>query len=485
MTEMESKTKRQEHSIEVWRMAKGLGTLNLVPRFGKTRIAKIISEKLIAKYPTASILAIAPNDITCKNLIKNLPSKVICVTRNQIMNNFNDYSKREYLLVIIDEVHRFLDEKGILLLEFNAKYKLGLTGDRLSMFNKSMLKLRGFPVIDTITEDEAIRNNWISPSVEYNLGVEIEDYKRDMYVACSDRIKEIISNYKDLYKRMNTVFGTKLFNSDIDLMYALYGGIKYTPHGKISSINIPPQAVRGELAETMGWNKDLDLSVDLNARVNEYFNPSVLQETARMFSDIVRERNDLIINSKNKISAVLDILTKNPVPSIIFNESTNMATLIAEAIGDEAIEYHSSMKSRYIKNPDTGEYFCHANGNPIKFGLQRLKAFAIAGIKTGLFKYICTAKALNEGVDIPILSQVITTGGTINPSTHLQRVARGKTLYEGDPEKVTTIINIYIKSFDYNGETYVSRDYSKLSARQKDSQVIWVDSIDEIFADME
>lgn len=485
MIEDKSKSTRQDSAIETWRINKGMGTFNFVPRFGKTRVASKIVDKVLNKNPDSKILATAPNEITIKNLIKHLDSRVIFATRNQIVRNFEYYSNEKFDLILVDEIHRFLDHNGLKILELESKFKLGLTGDKLSVENNLLLKSNGFPVIDVITEEEAIAKGWISSFVEYNLGVDIEDYKIDDYIAFSRRIKDIADTYQGLHKRMNTVFGRKIFNSDMDLVYSLYTGTKYFPPNSFKPRRIPPEVVRGELAETMGWSKDLDISIDLNAKIDRYFNPSHLQETGKLFNEIIRERNNLIINSKNKIQAVLDIIARNPVPTIIFNESTNMADLIASGLGKEAIEYYSNMESRYIKNPDTGEYICYKNGNPIKFGVSRLKKLAIEGMKTGAFKYLCTVKALNEGVDIPVLSQVITTGGTINPSTHLQRVARGKTIYDKNPDKVTIIINVYIKDFEHGEDIITSRDASKLSIRQKDSTVYWVNTIDEIFSDID
>ena len=49
MIEIESKTRRQDEGIEKWRLNKGIGTLNYVPRFGKTKVATKISSKLIDK----------------------------------------------------------------------------------------------------------------------------------------------------------------------------------------------------------------------------------------------------------------------------------------------------------------------------------------------------------------------------------------------------------------------------------------------------
>lgn len=103
-------------------------------------------------------------------------------------------------------------------------------------------------------------------------------------------------------------------------------------------------------------------------------------------------------------------------------------------------------------------------------------------LKDGTFKYLVTAKALNEGVDI------------LNPNTgynnelvqqtfytHLQRTARGKTIHHLNPNKVTKIINVYIKDFSYEDKIISSRDANKLIIKTADTAVYWVDHISDIF----
>ena len=60
------------------------------------------------------------------------------------------------------------DKTIILIKKLNFQYKLGLTGSTLSVTDKTKLRSIGFPVIDTITEEEAIANNWIADYDEYN-----------------------------------------------------------------------------------------------------------------------------------------------------------------------------------------------------------------------------------------------------------------------------------------------------------------------------
>ena len=61
-----SKDVRQRISVEKWREAKGQGTLNLIMRFGKTRVADMIIGRIFEKNPTSKILVLAPNEITYK-----------------------------------------------------------------------------------------------------------------------------------------------------------------------------------------------------------------------------------------------------------------------------------------------------------------------------------------------------------------------------------------------------------------------------------
>jgi superfamily II DNA or RNA helicase len=474
-----SKSNRQEVAIYKWRNAEGRGTLNLVPGFGKTRCAVLVCERILLRNPNAKILAVAPNDIGYQNLVENLPKEVIVTTRYKLSNDLDAYKSVTFDLIVVDEIHRFV--KDIYILTVNAKWKLGLTGDPLRGDAKTILRIHGFPVVDTITEDEALRNGWIADFVEYNLAVDIEEHKKEPYKAYSDKIKGFMDMYRDLYKRLNTVLNMKLFNSDMDLMFAIGTGVNVKTPGSRVGTHIPAEVIRSELAKTVGWSKDLDMSVDFNVRLNDMFSPGALHEASIVFGNITRERNALIINSRNKVDAVIEIINRNPVPTIIFSESTQMASDIARVLGDEAIEYHSKVESGYIINPKTKDYYRAKNGNPIKFGSTRLKKLAIEEIMNGTFKYLCTVKSLNDSVDIPILRQVITTGGTANPSTHIQRIARGKRIFADDLSKITTIINVYIKDFIVDNVLIASRDASKLRQRQAEDSAIWVDSIDEIF----
>lgn len=477
-----TKTERQNIGIKTWRGFKGKGTLNYVPRFGKTEIANRTSKTILEKYPSVQIIAVAPNEITYKNLVNKLDGKVIVTTRARIINDEELLNSKPYLL-IIDEIHRFLESQHHCILNIDAKFKLGLTGNKLDKKDKEILSKYGFPVIDTISEDDAIINNWISEYLEYNIGVEIEDYKKDLYVSLSDKISSILNTYKDCYKVFNNQIGFKLIDNDTDLMFALFGGKKYFDKQAQRFVTFKGDVIRNILAKAYNWDKDMPLETVRQKQIDDHFNPSNTFNTAVIFGRIVRERNSLIIDSKNKIEMAIEIYKANPVVTMIFNESTNMANLISNAIGIEAIEYHSAIETKFVIDPITKDYFRNKKGEPIKFGLTRMKKLAIEGINNGTFNVICTAKSLNEGLDIPKLQQIITTGGTTSVGTHLQRTARAKTIDPNNNSKIAIIINVYIKDFEYDGRIIESRDLQKLKQRQKDVNAYYVDTIEEIFVD--
>ena len=114
-----NKDKRQDESVEKWRKAGGKGTLNLRMRFGKTRVASKIVKNMFDHKSDYHILAIAPNDITYKNLHFNLEAPADCAgwidvrTINQLINYTQDARLKGELpfkvdLLILDEVHKLL-----------------------------------------------------------------------------------------------------------------------------------------------------------------------------------------------------------------------------------------------------------------------------------------------------------------------------------------------------------------------------------------
>lgn len=490
MIEDESKSKRQEEGIQLWRKNKGTGILNYTMRFGKSKIAQMVVDRFLINNPTATVYVVTPNEITQKNIytwLNKLTGKESVLTVYSCCNLIDASPEKciECDLLIIDEIHKFLNPSGLkVLMYIKAHFKLGLTGTIMSDQDIKLLKNQGFPIIDTITEDEALKNHWISNFKEYNLAVELEEHDKEKYAGFSQPIHETLDLFKGMAKMINNREGMTLFKDDFNLIMSAFVGINYHNNKGIPTF-LKPDLIRNIIAGNMGWNKDLDLTIPFNAERDRIWNPNNIYERVKQFKSYVAKRNLILIHNKVKLNAVLEILANNPVTTICFNESTEMVDDITDMLPGQAVAYHSNIETRHLIG-ENGDLIRDKTGNPKKFGKVSLKKLAIEGIKTGKFKYLITAKALDEGLDIAGIEQVITTAGSTSPTQYAQRNARGKTVDVYNPDKITTIINIYIDDFMLGGNILIkSRDKQKLIERQSKSEndIVWIDNISQIVKD--
>ena len=470
-----TKDHRQEESTIKWRNNNGIGCINACPRFGKTQIALKIIEKNRAKNPKSKIIVIVPSESIEKHWNDKIDSVNILTIHKAKLSIDAIMKATTYIdILIVDELHKYTsDDNRLLIIELAkmSKFRLALTGT----YPDDKKLQYWFPVIDTISESEALEKGWISDFIEYNLPIDLTKEEKTKYNIYSSFITETMNLFKGKANVVNE--GTHFIKDDLDLIYTCYSG--KTHNRKY----IPGDAFRQALAKHMGWNRDLDLSNPSNRERDVYWNPNNLYERCKQFKIYVTNRNEILINNENKLNLLKEILNRNPVPTIIFNESIDFVNTVADELGTKAIAYHSKIKSRPIIDPETNELIKFKTGRVKMFGATHLKNEAIEGIKTGKYLYLVTVKSLDEGLDLPKLEQVIITAGSANPLQQLQRSARGKTIDSDNENKVTKIFNLYIDDFyDDFGFLVKSRDKMKLIERQKrySHSVKWVNSISEI-----
>jgi len=467
----ESKLKRQYESLMKWRNAGGVGTLNLVMRFGKTMVGLLAVNKMLEKNPKVDVCIAVPS-VTVKDewynqiktfTINDLTPFIRVYTANQLLD---EDLKIDCDFLIIDEVHKFTSDKRLRILRretVKSKYLMCLTGSMPGGDMKEKI-IAYAPIIDTITEAEALRNNWISNFLEFNVPLQFPDNDKIEYRSYSTIIKDTLNKFKDMYKLFRYKDRSLMYDNDFNLIMSCYSG-KATPYGYLT-----PDIVRAGIVGKQSWNPDL---------AKEWSDEHIKQQ-AMKFNKAIAKRNDLLIHNIVKLNAVLTIFRHNPVSTICFNESTKFADVITDAInnniGRTAICYHSNIETAALIDPSTGQWITYGErstraGEIKKFGKDSLKKLAIEGMKIGTYTFLSTARALDEGLTLPNLGQVITTAGTANPMQYAQRNARGKTVDAYNPSKVTKIYNLYFDDFtilndDGEPEFVKSRDKTKLYLRQ-------------------
>jgi len=482
-----SKSLRQELGITNWVANKGIGTFNWVMQFGKTRAGCLIATRTFAKHKDKPILIVVFNQVVKANWIKSineytslmLDRDVLIKTITEITNDATNGITYDVHLMIIDEIHRSTSDVAYRVFTI-VKYKfiLGLTGTYPVGDDKRKID-KFCPVIDVITETEALENKWIAPFREYNILLDLPDEDKLRYEGFTAPIREILNLFKGTHKEFRIGNSTDyLCKTDYDVIQGCYSGINTRDQlGK--SIHFKADDVRRLIAARRGWNQQIDLGDELSNQIDLYWNPTSIETNAKKFMDMVRRRNDLLINHHIKLRAVVEIFKKNPVNTICFNESTDFADVIAYTINTEladqgmlAVVYHSNISSRSLIDPITGDYYKTGKGEIKTFGKTTLRNLALSGLQDGTYKFLCTAKALDEGVSVPSLRQVITTAGSANPTQYKQRSARGKTVDIYDTNKITNIFNLCFNDFiGSEGNIINNRDLQKLTIRQQNNAI--------------
>ena len=506
-----TKHERSITGINRWESADSIGTLLYVTGFGKTRTGLLAANRILEKKPTAKIVILTASDAVGKVWAKAItaPDEFFSFTPWQITNSFSIYSAATmsnilnggtknicWDLVIFDEIHKFTaPERYTLFSRLDYKTILGLTGTYPIGVKKAMLD-KYCPVVDIISEREALDNGWISNFVEYNIACQLTDEDRARYEKFTVPIHETMELFKNLYKKFIRPDNTLLFKDDYHLIQSCKSGLK-TKDNLGHPTYIPADHVRQLCATFMGWTPTLPLNTEYNRTRDEYWNPENIKNRVAIFTDFVDKRQDIIINSDVKLEKVVEIFKDSQLSTICFNESTEFADRVAKRINDEfgsdkalAVVYHSNMESRPLWDDDIQDYIRYGSGQKageIKvFGQATLKKIAVEGLASGYYKFLSTARALDEGLDIPTIEQVITTAGTANPIQYIQRTGRGKRVDIYNPNKVTKIFNLYFEDFvGSSGNIVKSRDKQKLIAKQTDrnSTVIWVEDLADLLSD--
>lgn len=492
----DTKTERQNLTVEKWTTSGRKGLFEACPRFGKTSVGIKIIEESYLKDPTLNLMIVVPSEIIKQHWLSQAEvhsdiDYIKDLVKDSILTSYALVSKSKSQeietpdLLIIDEIHRYFthgsEEIRKVISNLNFINFLGMTGVKIKEVLPANIIAYFGGIIDTITEDEAIENGWVTSYIEYNVPLSLSEYDKERYVGFSKPISETLELFRGMKNRLNNRLKHNLFKDDLQVIFGCYSGLKF------KGDYLKGHNIRDLVASTMGWKIDLNPNYPQNQVIEEFWNPDNLYERCKYFQRALQKRNQIILHNRVKIEAVLEILDVNPVPTIIFNDSTDMVDEITNAIREKVIAYHSNIKSRPVWDDHTKDYIKVASGKnagrPRMFGKIMLKKMAIEGMRMGKYKYLVTAKALDEGLDIANVEQIITTSGSTNPITHFQRTSRGKTINPKDNSKTTTIINLYFKDFYNNkAELVRCRDQQKLLMRQKslDTPIVELNSLSQI-----
>jgi superfamily II DNA or RNA helicase len=364
----------------------GQGTLEAVTGFGKTMVGQV-AHRWLMKYAgvgakTVVIVPTLPLKEQWERIARESKWEVYEIWTIQ---SFIRQETMDCDLLILDEIHMYKAEQFRRCFDIAVyQFVLGLTATLDDTDPRHHIIDLFAPVVSTIKLDEALDNRWISPYRVYNLGVKLEP--------------AVLEEYQEV----SASFGKckAFFNHDFELMMKCYTQKKWRE------------------AFAADYQK-----IDPEVNVQRIF------LTARKGANAMRRRKQILYESTAKLDVAVDICREHPERKIIvFGQSIEAAEYIRKQLGREAEAYHSKIKARTINGKKVGS-------KTVK--KQILERFCKPDVKLHV---LATAKAMDMGVDIPVLDTGIVVAGTSKSLQNIQRLGR---IVRKTKDKIAIWVEIY------------------------------------------
>ena len=170
------RTERQKLGVRKWIQSGCRGTLQWCTGVGKTRAAIMAIKGFLTKNSNKIIVVVVPTEYLKIQWITELNKYSLSghVSVEIINSAIKLNSQIDFL--ILDECHRIPSNTFFAIFDKRSpKIVLGLSATFSRLDGRHELLKRYCPVCDLITVQEAIKNKWLSPYIEYKVIIEPDD----------------------------------------------------------------------------------------------------------------------------------------------------------------------------------------------------------------------------------------------------------------------------------------------------------------------
>lgn len=419
-----AKNKEQMNILAAWAKAGFKAGIVAPTGVGKSRVIAIAAGEHVRRIPTERWLITVPTehirDVEIpENFIKWGYGKeydegeivVECIQSSY--GRENEYWDG----LVVDEVHRLLTPEYSKLLDNNTFGKILVLTATLPYDKEQMLMEYGIPIVYRLSVPDALKKDLISAYRIFNLSVKFTVEEKAKY----DKIQKDYTYYEAI----------------------LGGNYKaFDNASKFRSIDIRTIDFQEKfLANDEGYASVQDM-------IKSYTN---MKDASFRFYRLMTARKQLCFNASNKAITAKEIVDRFPDRrGIYFSESIKSAEDVCNLIGGEiSVAFHSKMSDK------------DRAANMLKFSDNQ-----------GKIKFLCAAKAVNEGVNVPDCSLGICGSGPSTALHDIQRRGRTTRVDENDPDKVAYYFNLYV------GQT---QEQKWVKQRTKnDPSVEWITCLDDI-----
>lgn len=372
---------RQRQVVRRFWATGGKGSFLAATGFGKSLVGVMAMLMFRKKYPDVPIIVCVPSDYLraqWRVLVKEHKLTNVYVNTVHTLIKHRTYAG----LLILDEMHSYSSPvfSGIFQ-SVSYNFILGMTATMNEDEERDLILHEKCPVFDEITLKECLNEGWVSPFVVYNYGIVLNEDDQ-MY-------------YDDLSGKFNKFAST--FGHNLTEMFRCLNDSDY----------------RKEFAKERKWPPERIIIHAKNAVSN------------------MKLRKDFLYNHPEILNTAEAIIkTHGKGKKIItFSQSADFCDALTDRLGYEhARSYHTRMKSQEIEGK--------------KYAGKKLKDKVLELFKKDEIQVINTAKALDQGVDIPHIDMSLVCSGTSSVRQSIQRTGRNIRYVKG---KRACEINIFIK----------------------------------------
>lgn len=415
-------------SLEKWRLNRGRGTISYDRYLDITKPAVKTIIKYIAANIKGYVVIMVPNTVRANlwevNISTNMDKPDTFNDRVKLLKVDDVLQKNlkdDVELLIVDSIELYTDhyrEKVLLGKYIKFKYSMGLTYSTVPE-KLGFVCQEGFELIDKVTKLDLITSRLLSNIDEYMVEIPMSPVDRKQYDFYSEFISETLEMFDDFKTIQNCYIGDR-------------------------KTGISPDRFREQLAKERGWNKELDLSFELNRNIDRFYAPSNIYERVKTFNEYIQNRTRLLSDNNAKVDAVVEIVQKFMDKKIlIINKRGPFAHTISTAINkvikapnppascnlelfdggiptgipsiipQVAVEYHLDIEKQPMVDTNTGRPILYKSGvkkGQIKdLGAKSISNINLEGFNNDRHNVICANNALFPDMEIEVDFIIITS----------------------------------------------------------------------------
>jgi hypothetical protein len=423
------------NAVESWKNNKGIGTMLCPAPLNDKVPLLLILQRIYSRSPTCSTIIIVENFNYRLDLIDFL-------TKQEDEENNNEFKRlldEKYIRIF---THDFVNSGrwhspaflGILynpesfdltyrLWLDNCKFKLVVLNHILDNQEDRLYLSKICPILDEFKQSEIDELRTSLPVEEMWVGVDIP--------SDSENCKLLDYYNKQITKTLN-IFGS------IDSIKCARTGNSITNESAVQFCT--------RIANENGWNDKLDMSTEYNRMIDEVYNPNTLNECAKNFYEIVRERSNIVTDFEGKLNSIYDICKKHENEKILIiskrGEFAANVTIYLNNMFDDVVcgDYHNKVENIILRNRDGSPVLVKSGvnkGKPKEIGYQAQMTLNQRKFNDGEINILSTSNSPDKNLNIDVDIIIITSPLCEDIKSYLYRLT--KVNYRGGSIKLYTI----------------------------------------------